>query len=510
MADLSANISAIIQKSAVNAIHSYDLIEDEIKEQLYGGLNLLDVLLSAKSGSKLIKPLQAVVPNCDYLEIYDADGNLIYPPDAIPILNNPRDLLTMSNDQLFSGYWLHPEQRRQLLGVLRNDKHHRLLAAYADADLLLEIRKTIGIGSLINSLAKDSSIEYIAIQDSLGILAATRLIDTLNALVNDPFICKILQTQQFGWRISEFHSKPVFEGILPFNVDSVSYGVIRVGLNYQPLAQIQQAAIRQLILRFGILSAMGFVALVYVMAIQNIRLLEREKAKITREVVRLQADLQQKEKLSAMGELAAGVAHEIRNPLNAISMSVQLLEREATENSSQQQRLVGIRKEITRIQNIIQQFLIFARPAPLQRQRVDVAEIIDRAVQTFQARALSQNVKIIWYHPGQIEANLDPGKIMTCISNLIDNAIDATPAGGQITITLRRRRRNTFFSVADNGIGIPPENLSKIFNLYFTTKPTGTGLGLAQVYQIVSEHGGSIEVKSQPGAGSTFEINLPD
>lgn len=510
MANLSANLSVIIQKSAINAILSYDFIEDEIIDHLYGGLVLLDMAPSGKFDPKRLRQFQAAYPRLDYLEIYNAQGTFLYPRDSIPILRNLKELQFEENDNSHIGFYQHPHHKVQLLGVVRKDNQGNILAAYTDAAHLLALRKTIGVGSLLNSLAKDTSIAYIAIQDSLGIIAATRLIDTLNSINGDDFIEQVLQMQRFAWRITKFHNEPVFEGVLPFNIAEASYGVIRIGLNYQPIAQIQQAAIRQLILRLGLLAVLGFIILVYVIAIQNVRLLETEKEKITNEVIRLQADLQQKEKLSAMGELAAGVAHEIRNPLNAISMLVQILERDRQNNAEWQQQLATMRKEITRIQDIIQQFLTFARPAPLRRSFVDIGAIITKVVQTYQARAVSQNVAIAWQSHNVIKANIDPEKITTCLSNLLDNALDATTAGGHITINLQRKRRVTSITIADDGVGIPPEHLDKIFNLYFTTKPNGTGLGLAQAYQIISEHNGTIEVASQPGAGTNFKITIPD
>jgi signal transduction histidine kinase len=213
-----------------------------------------------------------------------------------------------------------------------------------------------------------------------------------------------------------------------------------------------------------------------------------------------------------MGELAAGVAHEIRNPLNAISMSVQRLGREFPPADGQAEQLAlikTIRKEIARIGEIIQQFLRFARPAPLQKTSIDFNDLVQKVVDLYQAKLLNYGITFKWSRTHPLKTFVDPEQLERAIINLLENAIAATQPGSIIEFQMIDDDQQLRFLVRDSGMGIPPENLSRIFDLYFTTKPNGTGLGLPQVYQVIVEHGGSVVVDSTPGVGTTFTIFLP-
>lgn len=510
MSVLSQGLSEIIQKAAVNAILSYDAVEAEFARSQIEALRSLGITdFSAKALRRF-----ANRHDFDLVQIIESNGRSIssnqssalsFPP---PIASK---LLGSNLSETILGWQFDSTLTTNLFGVAVNSGNRFVAVGYSRALHLLDLRKETGIGSLINSITQDSGVIYIAIQDSLGILAATEAVDSLSSFPADPFMQTVIQEKSFRWRIDNFHGEKIFEGSLPFNVQEASYGVIRIGLNYRPIQNIQTAALRQVFIRIGILFIIGFILSVYSISLQNIHLLESEKKQITDEVYRLQSDLRQREKLSAMGELAAGVAHEIRNPLNAISMTVQRLAKEfqPKDGEAEQIQLIQhVRKEIARIGEIINQFLAFARPAPLQKSWVNANEVVTKVVNIYQVTCDSRRIRLIWKRTSPIKSFLDSDKITQCLINLLENAISATPDDGQIEITLNKSRGKTVFSIRDTGSGIPPENLSKIFNLYFTTKPDGTGFGLAQVYQIVSEHGGTIDVKSKENLGSQFIITI--
>ncbi len=225
----------------------------------------------------------------------------------------------------------------------------------------------------------------------------------------------------------------------------------------------------------------------------------------------LQDRLREKDKMIAMGHLAAGVAHEIRNPLSAVNIIAQRFEIEFIPKEDQEEYLQltrTVQNEIGRVNQIIRQFLEFAKPTPIEKHLVDIQDVLQNIIALVTPLCEENNI--------QIKAELcsrnieiDKDKITQAILNLCNNAIDAMSDGGELTIKCEVSANNLNISIADTGIGIPKEHLNKIFNIYFSTKQNGTGLGLSIVYQVLSEHGGDIRVESEPNLGTIFKINLP-
>jgi signal transduction histidine kinase len=226
---------------------------------------------------------------------------------------------------------------------------------------------------------------------------------------------------------------------------------------------------------------------------------------------RAQQALRRRDRLAAMGEMASTVAHEIRNPLNAIAMGAQRLRREYSDEDTERAGLVQvIEDEASRIDNRVQQFLEFARPRPLNRATVHLSELISGLVNTLRPLAASRGIDLATETGGAGTALVDPEQLRQALDNLVRNAIDASPPPSIVTVTASSREREHRIAVTDHGPGIPPEILPRVFDLYFTTKREGTGVGLAIAQQIVVAHGGTIEVTTAPGAGTTMTVVLPD
>lgn len=226
------------------------------------------------------------------------------------------------------------------------------------------------------------------------------------------------------------------------------------------------------------------------------------------------------EKLAAVGRLAAGVVHEINNPLATIAACAEALEARTDEGAygkgedadDLRDYLNLIRSEAFRCKSITNGLLDFSRVRTGTQTLADVAEIVRSSSNLLTHQKRGRNVEIsVEISPNLPKVSADEGQIQQAIIALATNAIDAMPEGGRLTFRVYARRQRVFLEIEDTGIGIPPENIAKIFEPFFTTKEVGkgTGLGLAVCYGIVTEHGGSLNVRSTVGIGSTFTISLP-
>jgi len=225
----------------------------------------------------------------------------------------------------------------------------------------------------------------------------------------------------------------------------------------------------------------------------------------------LEKEIQRKEKMTAMGELAAGVAHEIRNPLNAISMIAQRYEREFLPKKGvrEYKELTGVlKRESIRINGIIQQFLKFARPKTIVQKHVSSLDFINHVATLFQSQAKEKKVSFS-FQSEEIQLSIDSEQMTQAVLNLLQNALEATPKKGVITLRLSQIGNDVMIEISDTGLGVPTAIQEKIFNLYFTTKSTGTGMGLAITHQIVTQHNGSLQIRNNLPSGTIFTITIP-
>jgi two-component system, NtrC family, sensor histidine kinase HydH len=225
-----------------------------------------------------------------------------------------------------------------------------------------------------------------------------------------------------------------------------------------------------------------------------------------------QASLRRSERLAALGQLTAGLAHELRNPLGTIKASAEMLTKQSTKSRPEvMSEMAGyIGSEVDRINGLVASFLDFARPLQIHPTRADLASTIAEVVRQQADFARSREIEIRTNLPLQaMEFDFDPEMLKLAISNLLQNAIQASAPGQSVEIRATPSSNEMLILVADHGKGIQPEHLENIFNPFFTTRPDGVGLGLALVSKIVDEHQGRVNVFSEPGVGATFEIVLP-
>ncbi len=217
------------------------------------------------------------------------------------------------------------------------------------------------------------------------------------------------------------------------------------------------------------------------------------------------------DRLAALGQLAAGLAHEVRNPLGTIKNSAEILAKRVSIGDPLISELTGyISSEVDRTNMLITRFLQFARPFKLHQVRINITEVIDRAVEQLNRRNPPYPVTVIRNDSPHLRPILLDAELMEqVLVNLLANAAEASQPGSVVTVKTRDAEDAVEISVIDRGSGIDPKDRESIFNPFFTTKPEGVGLGLAIVSKIVDEHGGHILVDSTPGEGSIFRIWLP-
>ncbi|NTV81005.1 MAG: HAMP domain-containing protein, partial [Candidatus Aminicenantes bacterium] len=242
------------------------------------------------------------------------------------------------------------------------------------------------------------------------------------------------------------------------------------------------------------------------------RTLERRVEERTRELRDTQDQLVVSEKLASLGKMAAGVAHEINNPLTAILLNSHLLLERTGLDPSEEEALRLIADETTRCAGIVGGLLEFARQTPSRAAPTDINEVIDRTLQLLEMQASVRNIRIEKALDRTLPAiEIDKNKIQQVFSNLAINACEAMPTGGTLGVASLMSRDGTHIEITftDTGVGIPKENMPRLFDPFFTTKSFGTGLGLAVSYGIIRQRGGAILVRSVVGKGTVFTVRVP-
>jgi two-component system, NtrC family, sensor histidine kinase HydH len=506
--------------------------------------------------------------------------------------------------------------QRYAVAIRRSRKPGGGIVVNLDAEELLRFRRTIGIGKLLKDLGGNSGIVYVAIQDTLGIMAAGG-VSELSSINADADILQAIAADSTIMRVHLYDGTDVFEVVRPFAPEGVPLGVLRIGLTMDEVRSAEGRMFRRTMIMSLVVLVIGTLAFVFLVAQQNYQEMERRyrafrtytgnilaqmrdgvitvdptgkvttinasaaqilqlrteelegrvlkgdgggvalmsevfkeddgmlertftpsgdrqriiavslsttrnaggavesRSAVLRDVTearRLEREAQTKNRLTAMGELASGVAHEIRNPLNAIAMIAQRFSREFHPRSGVKEYralTTVMQEEIQRVNRIIRQFLAFARPPQIQRRELAVGDLVGVIGPLFESQSREKGIHFTTRIEGNAPAVLDPELIKQALLNLLQNALDATPKGGRITLRVLAEQWGVQFVVEDNGAGMSPESLEKVFNLYHTTKPHGMGLGLPITHQIVTQHGGTIDVSSVEGKGTIFTLRIP-
>lgn len=313
---------------------------------------------------------------------------------------------------------------------------------------------------------------------------------------------------------AELRGRPVFEVAMPVTAPAGRQASLRVGLHGEPLQRAAAAALRRIALVAIVFFAFGLASAGFTV-VQRARAREREQAR--RRLADLEESHRRGERLAAAGALAAGLAHEVRNPLNGIGMAAQRIERfagtEGARSGKTRELAALIRQEVARLEQTLEGFLDLARPAAGPHGPLDLAELSRDSLGLLELEAAAQGARIE-LRTGPAPVLGDAEALRGAVGNLLRNAVQASPPGGRIEVVVETGHgadggRTARVSVRDHGAGIDPDLLARVFDPFVTTRARGTGLGLAMVRRVAGEHGGRSWLRNHPDGGVEAGIEIP-
>jgi two-component system sensor histidine kinase HydH len=616
-----------------NTVRANALVEGLVGERLRDIANLVNQM--EEDGVLNDAKLENTAEENDVLriDILDQNANVtfsshpedetIYLDSTDSIISYIRDVLEGNEKEVVFGI-----EAKNLLAeknyaaAVRRYKHKGAVVVVASPAYMDNFKRDIGIGYLIQRISQESGVEYIVLQSIDGIVLASKKVEKMLKIGEDPFLQSALEEGVAKSRITSFDGKDVLEVVKAFQSEDIPSGIFRIGLSLDGYRKVDSSYQKQMVLFSIILFVLGLLIIGVVIINQNYFVLdksykeiktltgnvleamhsavvavdeegriimlnrlaedlfgvnknhalnqdydtifpddpcllkqtmEKKRAAQDVEVVyktlsgsslnlligssclfdeqnqfrgavavihditelkRYEEEAKKAERLSALGNLAAGVAHEIRNPLNAISITVQRLRSEFEPRKDQEEYssfIQTVLNEIKRLDNIINQFLSLAKVQKLSLVPTDMNKFLDEVIGLVEADAKDKKVGVVKTLEKLPQMSIDPDEMKKALLNIMLNGIQAMPQGGELKISTSpdELKRNVIMKISDTGVGISKENLSTIFQPYFSTKAKGTGIGLSIAYRIISDHKGKIEVESEVGKGTTFTITLP-
>jgi signal transduction histidine kinase len=535
-----AALAEAMETSAKNAILGNSLLEDLVSQRLLDNARLIDQLLMVRPVDQGWLQMVSGMNRLQKIELLDPEGRPVKFPLPFFMIKEMREMMARMHEGLpqermlrrhqmtvymWGRRWALPGEKENtpaepsphfkeqkfwegsLFGVaIQAQSFPGIIAVHANADYILNFKKEIGVQRQIEDLGRQADIEYVALLDNKFTVVAHTSPILVGEQEQDAFIVKARAAGgESLTRVLRSGGVPArYELVKPLRVNDSPLGYLKIGLSLAPAEAAWRNSLWSIIVLGLAILALGIMGMAAIFYNQNSHI---------RQIEKLEAEVSRQERLSQLGNLAATVAHEIRNPLNSISIGLQRLKAEfrPTEDQEQYLRFIELmRGEVQRLNSIVEEFLSLARPLELKPEAVKVEEVLQELALLAANDADPAKVRIQVVTPDPLPPlRADRNYLKQLLLNLILNGIQAMPDGGTLTLEARPSSDGLVLGVADTGIGMPPEVLERVFEPYFTTKSNGSGLGLAIARRIAEAHGGTIEIKSHPGQGSRFQITLP-
>jgi signal transduction histidine kinase len=403
-------------------------------------------------------------------------------------------------------------QKRFWLGgdygvAVRRQAADGIVLITAPAEYILSFRREIGLQRLVDELARNPILERVVLlAPNLEVVADSRP-DSVGRRLEDSFYREALGSGQEASRILKASGGRVLELARPVELASDVRGLLSLGVSLEASDRLFSRALRTVALYSMALALLGAAGLTAVFLTQ-----ERQRARLRA----LEREVEQRQRLSALGNLAAAVAHEVRNPLNAIGMGLQRLAGEFSPAREKDREEFGrivetLRSEVDRLNGIVEDFLCLARPPRLALRACPPEELLSELERLIRPEAEARGIGFKIEGTERLPARVrwDPERLKEALWNVLLNALEATADGGSIRLEADTKGDWVVLTVRDTGRGIAREILERIFEPYFTTKDKGTGLGLPLARQIVEAHGGRMEVQSREAEGTAVSLWVP-
>jgi len=402
---------------------------------------------------------------------------------------------------------LNRQKKIGFIAMSRKDKSGTIVLAL-DRESMRYWGIRVSVERAIEKLGEGQGLLYLSIKDKKG--------NTLGGIgdISEEGAIDVLPTKGVFPGVIRFTSRKTSRGessvqeiVSPFYIGKEAAGVVLLGIERGNTDRILSENRKNVYM---------FLAFVITITMLSLWLLYHNQNRHLARVVEMTRQLEKAERLSSLGMLAAGVAHEIRNPLNAISMASQRLKREFSPYELEKKRefdaiAMVIRDEIRRLNAIIEEFITFSKSRRLELRENAVQDVLQKIVNLVSAEALEKgvNIRTDW-QDDPVVIPMDMDKLQQALLNFVKNAVESISGSGDVTLAIRKEEKNLVkIVITDTGCGLTSEEMERIFNPEYTTKEKGLGLGLSLAHEIIRGHGGEILVKSQKGKGTVFEIFLP-